>query len=483
MKIKILSLCGCFLLLMSCKKQLDINRDPSLPAIELGTPQLLLPPAVMSTAGRVGGDMNILGGIWSEYFTQAAASNQYKTIDSYDLKNTDFNGAYNELYSGALNDYQTIIDKSTASSNWTYYLIATVMKAYTLQVLVDLYDQVPYSEAFQGNGNLQPKFDDGYSVYEDLLSKIDTALSKDLTARTNVAPGSTDLVFNGDMDQWIRFANTLKLKMYLRMVNTKPEEAQSEITALFNSGAEFLESDAAISSFSATPDKQNPFYAYNIFRLNTTTNLRISETLVSYLEDHSDPRIVSYAGTTSPLGMNQGDYTNNAFLTATVFVQSATDPVEFISGAESYLLQAEAKERYFNGGGAKTLYDAGVTAAFAFWGFDATSFIATGGDYAYPVTGTLDNKIEAIINQKWASFPGGCHSLEAFFERNRTGYPKSSSVYYNNPAYVPGQFVISANSVIGDKYPKRLVFPDVEKSRNSNTPAEVPITTPVWWAK
>ncbi len=104
------------------------------------------------------------------------------------------------------------------------------------------------------------------------------------------------------------------------------------------------------------------------------------------------------------------------------------------------------------------------------------------GHYEYPCRYNLMQNIEAIIVQKWASFPYGVHFIEGWFERNRTGLPKSSPVYSTDPSYVPGEFVISKNSVLPPgQYPKRLVFPDAEISTNPNTPAQVPITTPVWW--
>ena len=464
---------------MGCKKQLDINKDPNNPDVEKATPVLLFPTAVMSTAGRVGGDMAILGGLWAEFWAQAAASNQYKNIEDYNLPKSQFNGAYTELFSGALNDYVVAIQKAKEANDWKFYLMATAMKVYTYQVLVDLYDKVPYTEAFQGGTNLQPKFDDGKSIYTALLKELDTALSKDYVSATlNAEQKSADLVFGGDINKWVRFTNTLKLKMYLRMVNADASTAEAGIKKLYTDGALFLETDdGGIKSFVDQPDNSNPMYEYNIRRLNTTTNLRGSNTLMSYLKLKSDPRLSSfYAGT---VGMNQGDYNNTGATTASVVTQKATDPVYFISLAESKFMQAEARVRYYAGVGAKTLYDAGVTAAFAQWGKDATTFL-TGG-YAYPAAGTTAQQIEAIITQKWISCFGS-HALEAFFERNRTGYPKTSPVYSDNDAYVPGQIVLAKNHVTQGKFPRRLVFPDVEASRNSNTPAEVPLTTPVWWA-
>jgi hypothetical protein len=477
-----------------CKKTLDINQDPNNPSLDIGTPKLVFPAAVMSVAGSAGGDLAILGGIYGEYLAQSAASNQYKYIDAYNVKSSDLNGPYTRLFSGGLKNFQFIIDKAKASEDWSFYLMGTVMKVYTTELLVDLYDQIPYSEALKGNENLNPQFEDGYTIYKALLAELDTALSKDLTARTvtdlsATGEGNIDLVFQGDISKWVQFANTLELKMYLRMINAKPAEAEAGVKALYDRDAEFLTTDAGvIQGFIDAPGQDNPLYEQNIRQLNTPDNLRASTTFVSFLQENSDPRLNVYfappPSSTVITSIDQGDFLNNStpVLTAAIFQQSPTDPVIFISEAESYFLQAEARERYFSGQNAKELYDQGVEAAFASVGEDGTSFIAPGGKYAYPVSGSLSDKIEAIVEQKWASFPYGVHFIEGWFERNRTGFPKTSPVYSSDPSYVAGQFVISKNSVLpSGQFPKRLVFPDVEKLRNTNTPAEVPATTPVWW--
>jgi hypothetical protein len=468
------------LLTTGCKKLADWNEDPTKPPISAASPQLLFPSAVMSTAGQIGGEYAVTGGIWAQYYTQSAFASQYRTIDAYSMIATDNNTAYIELYRGALNDYKKTQDLATTSKNWPFYLMATVMKAYTFQVLVDQYDQVPYTEALQAGGNFQPKFDDGYSVYLKLLGEINDALAKDFRVSLTANDAKADLVFAGSMDNWERFANTLKLKMYLRMVNTKASEAEAGIKALYTNNAKFLTTGAGVTSFQDKPNYSNPFYEQNIRRLNTPDNLRASYTFTSWLIQHNDPRVVSYFGVTNPTAIHQGDYasTDPTYQAAAVFKQSATDPVWFISAAESYFMQAEARERYYAGAGAKALYDAGVTEAFAQEGLTPGTLLTT--DYAYPTAGTFDQKLEAIITQKWASFPG-THDLEGFFEKNRTGYPKTSTVYSTNAAYVPGQFVFSKNGVTGGLFPKRQLFPDVERARNTNTPAEIPITQKVWW--
>jgi hypothetical protein len=154
-----------------------------------------------------------------------------------------------------------------------------------------------------------------------------------------------------------------------------------------------------------------------------------------------------------------------------------------MSFAESKFMQAEASVRYpaVTGMDAKTLYDEGVIAAFTATGSNEGNAFITGA-YAFPAAG-IDQKIEAISTQKWIDCAYGVHFLEGFFEKNRTGFPKTSPVYSTDPAYEPGQFVISKNSVLGPGLlPQRLIYPDSERQSNSSTPPEVPISTPVWWA-
>lgn len=486
-----------------CKKQLDINRSPNAPGVDLGTPKLVFPAAVAGTFARTGGDLAILGAIWGEYATQSALSSQYRQMDAYNLDGSQLNGPYTGMFSSGLKNYQFIIDKAEETGDWNFYLMATVMKAYTAGILVDLYDKIPYTEAFKGADNLTPAFDDGQAIYTDLINSIDEALSKDFDAVSATSPGKFDLIFppasgNTDIEKevswlsgnniqrWIEFANTLKLKLYLRMVNANPTTAQSGIEQMYTDGATFLTTNAGVAGFQAAVGKQNPMYEQNIQQLNTPDNLRASVTMVSFLRDSvGDPRINYFYGNSDPGAIHQGDFlsTNTAYGSAARLVQRQTDPVIFISAAESYFLQAEARERYFAGAGAKTLYDQGVLTSFSSMGQNGTSFIAPGGVYEYPTAGTLSEKIEAIITQKWIDFGYGVHYIEAFFEKQRTGFPVTSPVYSDHPDYLPGSIVISKNSVLGaGLLPRRLVFPDVEKTRNPNTPATVPITTKVWWA-
>ena len=478
MKKLIFSALCTILILSSCEDKMDINRDPDSLSPEGVSPSTELPSAIAGVAGAQGAEFAIIGGMWSQFWTQSNAANQYRTTDAYAINSSDYQGAWNNMYD-ALGDIRNIKRNTLENGNWNYYLIATVLEVYSSQILADWYDQIPYSEANDVT-NFAPAFDSGEAVYDMMINDLNDALSKNLSASTGDAPQADDFIFGGDMDKWVQFANTLKLKIFLRQVNARPSVAQSGISSL---GSNFLSVDAAMTQFTDAPDRSNPLYESDRRQLNTATNLRASTTLHSYLSANSDPRLDAYYG--AGVSLNQGDYQNTAIAPNSISIVNLDPetPVYFISAENSLFMQAEARERFSAGAGAKALYDAAVTESFNKWGFDAAPFIASGGVYEYPTSGTLAEKLDAIITQKWiASFPG--NGFESFFELNRTGIPATSSVPQTSESYVPGQITYSIAGSTGGAFPKRLEWPNDELNRNTSAPAAVvKITEPVWWNK
>ena len=469
----------------ACEEFLDVNTNPGTPS---DAPiEAIFPAAVASSAGQIGGWYQILGGLWSQYWTQSNAANQYKRIDGFNIVASDYDNLFNEIYSGALNDFQRVLTKAEEEESWNFNLMATVMQAYVLQVMADLYDRVPYTEAFQGDkGVLNPNYDSGESIYTDLLARIDAALAKDLDDQE--IKGSADFLFGGDMTSWKQFANTLKLKMYLRQCYANPSVAQAGVTALLADANGFLGTDAAMTQFIDQASRSNPLYECDQRQLNTNSNLKASYTFMSWLEANFDPRLdelfrLPASGTHGSLVQGNYEIPSTVIDPTTISraLISPTDPVYFISAPESHFLQAEAELRYGIPGNVKAHYDAGILAGFARFGLDGSLFIAPGGFYAYPAAGDMETKLKAIMTQKWAAL-AGAQNLEMFFELNRTGYPAQSAVPADDVNYVPGELTDPVNTVLtGGARPKRLLFPDIEKQRNENIPAEVPITTKVWW--
>ena len=491
----------------SCGKDfLDVNTDPNNPST--APANLVLPAAVISTAATVGGDYAIIGGIWSQHWTQGNSSNQYKDTDAFSLRPVNFQNRWAELYAGALNDYKYVRQQADATGDANLNLMATVMEVYTYQVLTDLYGDIPFSEALQGSANLAPNFDSGEEVYDGLIIRLNEALAKATGGSSPI--GDNDIVFGGEMAQWIEFANTLKLKIYLRQSEARPGVAQAGVTSL--SGASFLATHAAVDIFTNTTGKRNPLFEQDQSpALNTNQNLRASNTLLKYLQASADPRlaVLYIPGTTGQVGMDQATFSTPSTTLPPATVSRArispTAPVYFISEAESYFLQAEAVVRGWVTGDAEDLYEEGVRASFRQMAAVTPTFNVSppadprpaapteaqadtllAGVYAFPSSGTQEEKIEAIITQKWVALAGTYQGIESFFERNRTGFPKTSAVARTtSTGYIPGQFIFPVEAVTAPgQFARRLLTPESELQRNPNAQVNLkPITTKIWWAK
>ena len=465
-------------LLFSCSDEdFDINRDPDNLNPNSISMAVELPAGIVGVAGAQGSYYALIGGFWSQWFTQSNASNQYKEIDDYSIGTNDYTAGWAAMYD-ALGDIRNVKRLAEEQENWNYYLVSTTMEVYASQIMVDLYDQIPYTEANNRN-ILTPQFESGEVVYDLMIADLKEALAKDFSA-SDAGPTADDFVFGGNMDNWRAFANTLLLKLYLRQTEVNPTLSQQGVNELLISGVAFLDTDAAVTQFEDAPDRSNPLYESDRRQLNTATNIRASTTMFSFLSDNSDPRKNLYYG--PGVSLNQGDFNNTAVAPASVSVihLEATTPVYFMSREESLFLQAEALERYAGGAGAKAKYDDGVIEAFSKYNEDANSFIAASGAYEYPTTGTFANKLKAIITQKWlAGFPG--NGFESFFEQNRTGFPIISAVPQTDAGYVSGEFSYSVAGTTGGLFPRRLVFPSTVATRNPNTPSLELNTVPVWW--
>jgi len=464
---------------ISCSKSfLDVNESPNNPATS--TPKLVLPSGIASSAYVMGGWYQLLGGMWAQHWAQSTGASQWTDWEDYSLQSDQYDTRqFGALYSGVLNDMEYIRKETGKTKDWTYFLVATCVQSYTYQVLADLYDKIPFTEALQGTNNFTPKWDNGSLVYDSLIARINYALSKDFTLKSGTNPDATsseigdeDIIFQGDLDAWIQFANTLKLKIYLRQVYARPAIAQPGIVALLAED-NFLLDDAKMTAFASEQDKRNPVYETCVDRLSG--NIVASKTLMDALKAAVDPRLtkifIKSATGGFMVGLANGHYKTDA-ATYPNIKNLATpnlgpvDPVYFFSEAECDFLLAEANLWYGSDAIAKSYYELGIQASMAKFGAtDNPALYGPGGVYEYPAAG-FENKLKAIIVQKWIA-SANSESLEAFFDQNRTGYPNI--------------LTISPTNVTGGKFPKRLIYPDSERKSNPNTPVQVPIYTKVWW--
>ena len=473
-----LFVCPAVLLLSSgCKKFLNVNQDPN--HLVAAQPQQLLPTVEAAIGVSLGDDYYPYGNIWSQYFTQSAVASQYKTIDQYLQVNSDFNYGWMHLYQSALINTQLMITSSTGNAALTQYqAIGYVLKAYTLQLTTDAFGDIPVSQALQGSDNKNPAYDPQATVYDSIFTLLEKGKALMDNSDPN-APGAADLIFQGNMNNWIAFANTLELRAYLRLTQIDPQKAQTGVQALYASNAKFLTTNAQMT-YSATGGNQNPFYIKEV-ALGQTVNLAASKTVISAFVRNNDPRqfalFVLLAGTDTVTYLPQGAFnafTNKVCSTPSPIVagdpqdpNSALAPVVLISQAESDFLQAEAIARGWASGSASTLFTKGIQASFAADGISdsAAAYIASAPDAQFPAAPT--DQLKAIITQKYYAMCGS-QGFEAWTEWRRTGFP---------------DFLVPSAANGGRTYPLRFLYPQSELTGNLKYPGTVPETTPVWWDK
>jgi hypothetical protein len=454
----------------------------------------------------IGGDLQLLGGMWSQHFAQNANSNQYTNIDSYNLPNSSgfITRAWSSLYAGALPDFQLAILKAEANGDWHYWMISKIMTAYCFHILTDAYGNVPFSEALDFEKFKNPVFDDGKTVNKGIIALLDEALTKQTEAAAKIPMGNADFVFGGDIAKWAKFAKSLKLKILMRDPDFASNKAAIQALLTENN---LMDTDCRITVFSDIENKSNPLYENDRRKMNTTQNIRASSTISLFLFKNNDPRaavLMERAETPDPVqgsyvGLPQGGYTLGSAYgkkTSRVLLK-ADDPVYFMSLAEVEFLKAEAYVLLNNPANAKTHYENGVAAAFDRWrgakdlngietifpaDVNVNNFIGAGKPYVFNQASTT-TMLESIWRQKWVAAIRS-QEWEAFLEVNRTGYPKAGQVNSQDPAYVTGNFAPSINSVLqSGEFPRRLIYPKTSSDYNTNAPVVISIQTKLWWHK
>ncbi|MGC1241211.1 MAG: SusD/RagB family nutrient-binding outer membrane lipoprotein [Chryseosolibacter sp.] len=254
--IKISGLATIIAFASGCEDFLDINVDPNLPA-KVTVNQLL-------TAGEVA--MVNSFGIGSPGLSTPASILVHQTVqrgsvDSYNVSGEDFQiqTAWQNLYSNALQDFKVIIDQGTEENNLQHVGIAKILTAYSYSMMVDMWGDIPFSEALR-NAEIQfPHFDDDATIYPQLFTMIDAGIA-DLETEEGADPADADLIYEGDAGRWIRFAKTLKLKMYnqIRLV----DDVAAEVNALLTEGDLMAEGEDFELAYgtSVAPDDRNPAF-------------------------------------------------------------------------------------------------------------------------------------------------------------------------------------------------------------------------------
>jgi hypothetical protein len=273
------------ILVTSCSDYLDVNTNPNNP--DKASIDLLLPGAMVGAGFWTQRSQNENAAIFSRQFYNLNES-------TYNIQGNLTDTEFNQLYADPLKDFQQIIDEAEERQLRGYAGVAKLMKAYLFSVIVDLWGDVPYSEALQ-ESILNPKFDDDRDIYNNLLLLADEAIA-DFNAAVEAEEVVTgDLVYDGDFDNWIRAANTFKLKLLLNMRLVDTEKARTGITELINGGM-LIEDNSQDFQFqfgeNVSPINQHPIYQQEY--ITGTKNFYMSNYLMYTMLTKEDPRLKYY---------------------------------------------------------------------------------------------------------------------------------------------------------------------------------------------
>lgn len=293
---------------LSCDQYLDVNESPNQLTFDKATPSKLLPGAQVSTYRVQVGSMNQLGNVFMNSWTRNVQS--FGNGFDKELQLNLDNGFYASIWDGLfreLKNYQAIIDYPNPDGTYDNYVAAAkICKSFYTQYLVDLYGNVPYSEAWKGNANVTPKYDDDYAIYQSLITQLEEARNLIANAPANVEDiAPYDVMLQGDMTKWTEFANTVQLRLCLRMsecTGAKATYRDSKLAAI--AAGPFLSGNVSINpGFSgATADNLTPMisnYFYNTDQSNVQNRTFIA------MSGHAWKSLQSYATTNYPTAGSQ----------------------------------------------------------------------------------------------------------------------------------------------------------------------------------
>lgn len=412
---------------------------------------------------------------WYGCWSISGGYSQDLNMTQYNLLNSHFQGNWSNSYTN-LNNYDYIEKASTGAKQMPYRAIAKIMKAYIYQNLVDAYGNVPYSQALKTDqGILKPAYDDQKTIYENLVVQLDSAMNLIATAPADAEEvGAKDIIFQGNMGKWAKFANTLKLRILMNQSDMTGRASYITSALATTSTVGFMGAGEGAwlnPGYLQSAGKMNPFWERfykqdNSQQADGLGYFVAGQDACDFVTANNDPRKLRFfqAYTGSSI---QGNYFG-ATLLQTVPNTSKIGPgmlkafnqnAPILTDIESLFLQAEAAQRGFIAGTAKTFYESAVTQSVIYEGgtlgtaADAATYLAQA---AKPLVNfdVAPNKLQTILTQKWCAL-NGLSPMPIWTDYRRTGYP--DFIHWS-----------ADPQKVNPTPPVRLLYPQTEISTNND---------------
>ncbi|MEO6720521.1 MAG: SusD/RagB family nutrient-binding outer membrane lipoprotein [Ferruginibacter sp.] len=495
-----------------CTKKFDeINTDPTTFS---SLPSSAIPKAfarsqwqgVWADPGNYEVIHSLYTDLWSQYFVDAGGFPGDRFVINQDLMIF----SWNLLYTVNWPSLKIVID-GTEGISPSANAIAKIWKVYMFHQTTDMYGPIPYFQA--GLGQLSIPYDSQESIYQDFFKTLDSAVTTLKAADQTQTPfGTDDLIYHGNIPKWIKFANSMRLRLALRISKADPVTAKAQ-------------AEKAVADGVMTGNDDNAFVEVGSNSVNGLAlevpweNMRMSAGMESYLKGYNDPRLPEYFDPADQDGKFHGmrnGLSTNQLSTAVVNgpsgainlsnlnkdrwndITASATPLNVMYAAESFFLRAEGALNSWNmAGTAKELYEKGITISMQQWGVTNNTTIQNyiqssaqpvapgdflnsppAADVPIKFATNAGTQLQQIITQKWISlYPDG---IEAWSEHRRTGFPKLYPVVQiDNPDIAAGQMI------------RRLPFQSFEYATNRKAVQDaIPllngpdkVSTPVWWNK
>lgn len=454
----------------------------------------------------------LLGGTWGGYFADSNPGFNGKNFATYRPEPGWNRVMFKDIIPKVFPNLTTL---QGITEDEVLLSVAEICKVAAVHRVTDAYGPIPYSKIGQ-DGELTAPFDSQQEIYTKMIQELTDAVNTLTPHRTESFSANADKVYNGNVLKWIKFANSLKLRLATRLAYADATFAQEMAEEAVNHEVGVMTSNSESAFISGFGKDGNPIH--RVMYLWNDGDSRISADITTYMDGLKDPRRENYftettftaednvtangfyglrSGINIPAAKTAQKYSN--------YKVSPSSPLLWMNAAEVAFLKAEGKLRGWNTGAesAKELYEEGVKLSFDQYGAaGADAYLAntsnTPASYKDPLNansysgatssvtsawddnGNFERSLEQIITQKWiAIFPLG---IEAWAEQRRTGYPKLMPVVVNGSGG-------TVNSQIG---PRRLAYPSEEISSNGPN-VQHAITeylkgpdnmgTNVWWDK
>ncbi len=487
----------------------DLNKDPD--AYDEIVPEFLFTKAQLDAVdvSYFGTAALTIGGSMQQFAT-------YKEVPAAGDKY--FNEGYSKsyfttIYPNAVNEIQEVVKAVSENPDDVNKLsVARIWRAYIFHHITDLYGDVPYTEAGKGISDqiYTPKYDEQSFIYNDMLKELEEAVNAFDPAKPTF--GSADLLYDGSVDQWKKFAYSLMLRLGMRLTEVDPAMAETWVKKGIAGGVILEDIDVAVIDYvdGSQVSSRNPI-AEGLMNgdyidpqsVENVEGGKLAKTFIDHLKATGDPRLnvisvvwlesgngyVADTTTTLQKGMPNGVFNNRPEDFATYSephpntILAYDSPMLIMTNAEMNLLLAEAVIRGWHTGATADLYAAAVRAGMRQWAlFGGSGSISEDRTNSYlaqnpfNTAGSVEEQMDQIQTQKWVAL--FLDEYEIFSNWRRTGYPELVPVNY------PG-------NLTGGTIPTRFVLPDSEGTINAVNFKEAEdrqgqgnsFTSKVWWNK